>query len=229
MSKANPAGRIADPPATDKPKPRNFLQECIILIDVFKGIAATGEEPRSVCGLHKLRICQSEQVCRYVLYPPFLSAANAEPCLAMPMRTFGGMSRAPIHPQRFGFFDIPSIAPQMKRVEAGLKPLALNEVPIDELSGGMGIRAATIAPPLLKPPATSMLKAPVEIHKATEADIMSVNTTTGMNEIFAKMVWKKLNMIKDPVRLARMHTCLMGILQQAITEEATGSVEKPQP
>uniref|UniRef100_A0A915AFF1 Uncharacterized protein n=1 Tax=Parascaris univalens TaxID=6257 RepID=A0A915AFF1_PARUN len=210
MNKANPAGRIADPPSTDKPKPRN------------RGNRGGTKK--------RMRIAQAQNMSkRASLPPPFLSAANAEPCLAMPMRTFGGMSRAPIHPQRFGFFDIPSIAPPMKRVEAGLKPLALNEVPIDELSGGIGVRAVAIAPPLLKPPTASMLKAPVEIHKATEADIMSVNTTTGMNEIFAKMVWKKLNMIKDPVRLARMHTCLMGILQQAITEEATGSVEKPQP
>lgn len=66
-------------------------------------------------------------------------------------------------------------------------------------------------------------------------------TTEGMNELFgwlfyrfffvsfmdafrsfsAKMVWKKLDLIKDPVRLSRLHIEIMNILQMAIAEESS--------
>ncbi|KHN85240.1 hypothetical protein Tcan_04167 [Toxocara canis] len=123
----------------------------------------------------------------------------------------------------------------MKRVEAALKPPRFNEAPIDEAGGRASFIApptlgpSTIVPPVIKPPTSNLQPrvAHMEAARPTEADILAVNSTTGMNEIFAKMVWKKLNMIKDPVRLARMHTCVMGILQQAITEEATGCSGPP--
>ncbi|CAG9540213.1 unnamed protein product [Cercopithifilaria johnstoni] len=41
----------------------------------------------------------------------------------------------------------------------------------------------------------------------------------GMNELFAKMIWKKLDMIQSPMRLNRLHTEIMNLLQQAIAEE----------
>ncbi|VDM36854.1 unnamed protein product [Toxocara canis] len=127
------------------------------------------------------------------------------------------------------------LAEETKRVEAALKPPRFNEAPIDEAGGRASFIApptlgpSTIVPPVIKPPTSNLQPrvAHMEAARPTEADILAVNSTTGMNEIFAKMVWKKLNMIKDPVRLARMHTCVMGILQQAITEEATGCSGPP--
>ncbi|VDM95800.1 unnamed protein product [Thelazia callipaeda] len=41
----------------------------------------------------------------------------------------------------------------------------------------------------------------------------------GMNELFAEMIRKKLDMIQSPIRLNRLHTEIMNILQQAIAEE----------
>lgn len=35
----------------------------------------------------------------------------------------------------------------------------------------------------------------------------------------AKMIWKKLDMIQSPMRLNRLHTEIMNLLQQAIAEE----------
>ncbi|VDK19410.1 unnamed protein product [Anisakis simplex] len=50
-------------------------------------------------------------------------------------------------------------------------------------------------------------------------DVLAASSTSEVNEIFAKMVGKKLNFIKNPVRLARMHTAIMNVLQQAIADQ----------
>ncbi|VDN18629.1 unnamed protein product [Gongylonema pulchrum] len=42
----------------------------------------------------------------------------------------------------------------------------------------------------------------------------------GINELFARMLCKKLEMIRSPSRLNRLHTDIMNLLQQALAEES---------
>ncbi|VDK59510.1 unnamed protein product [Anisakis simplex] len=44
-----------------------------------------------------------------------------------------------------------------------------------------------------------------------------------INELFAKLLWKKLDLIKDPLRLSQLQIEIMNILQQAVAEEENTS------
>ncbi|KAL3985598.1 hypothetical protein ACH3XW_39255 [Acanthocheilonema viteae] len=137
-------------------------------------------------------------------------------------------------PQKFGFFNeaTPSIHPghpgSEKRIYEGPpKPRLMEEqgrtrqksVPKPPkllFTSGRGDIEQNISSSIHtqdKPAIGPMLD--VRNNKSTGSN----EQQAGMNELFAKMIWKKLDMIQSPMRLNRLHTEIMNLLQQAIAEE----------
>uniref|UniRef100_A0A915Q3G8 Uncharacterized protein n=1 Tax=Setaria digitata TaxID=48799 RepID=A0A915Q3G8_9BILA len=159
------------------------------------------------------------------LHPPGTNSAHR----AAPMR-YPGIS-GPLHhfpPQKFGFFNeaTPSVHPghpgSEKRIYEGPpKPRLMME----ERARTSGSKAVLKPPKLL---ASSGLGG-VELNGRPNIGAMLElggnkligpnEHQAGMNELFAKMIWKKLDMIQSPMRLNRLHTEIMNLLQQAIAEE----------
>uniref|UniRef100_A0A8R1XP50 Uncharacterized protein n=1 Tax=Onchocerca volvulus TaxID=6282 RepID=A0A8R1XP50_ONCVO len=158
------------------------------------------------------------------LHPPGTDAAQR----VMPTR-YPNVSGPPhlFPPQKFGFFNeaTPSIHPghpgSEKRIYEGPpKPHLMMEEQIR-------IRQKSVP----KPPrllVTSgrgdtelngrpLIRSTLEIGSNKSAG--PNEQQGGMNELFAKMIWKKLDMIQSPMRLNRLHTEIMNLLQQAIAEE----------
>lgn len=163
--------------------------------------------------------------------PQFMSSSNSAP---VPYGMHSRLSYGPLQTNangKYGFFDGPqAFGPPgyEKRSEAALKSSGFRE----------GMSKPGI-PPLMRPPAPDFLLRnengqqciPPELHgppmhplpgQSPNKDNMLMNepNAEGINELFAKMVWKKLDLIKDPVRLARLHIEIMNILQMAVAEES---------
>uniref|UniRef100_A0A0M3I6Y6 Pecanex_C domain-containing protein n=1 Tax=Ascaris lumbricoides TaxID=6252 RepID=A0A0M3I6Y6_ASCLU len=143
-----------------------------------------------------------------------------------------------VRPQKFGFFNqaLPSVSaghvnerrnesPRKQNIAREgaeiLPPSIVDEVPFDEeprIIRPPSLNGSNVTPALSAEVIDQKLMANV-LPTPADADI-----NAAINELFAKMVWKKLDLIKDPLRLSRLHTEIMNVLQQAVAEEGTSIV-----
>ncbi|VDK85136.1 unnamed protein product [Litomosoides sigmodontis] len=158
------------------------------------------------------------------LHPAGTNAAQR----VMPIR-YPNVSGLPhlFPPQKFGFFNeaTPSIHPghpgSEKRIYEGPpKPRLMMED-----------QGRTRQKPVPKPPKLLFTSGRIDNEhndRSVVGPTLEIRSNkligpseqqAGMNELFAKMIWKKLDMIQSPMRLNRLHTEIMNLLQQAIAEE----------
>uniref|UniRef100_A0A0N5AJC3 BESS domain-containing protein n=1 Tax=Syphacia muris TaxID=451379 RepID=A0A0N5AJC3_9BILA len=115
-------------------------------------------------------------------------------------------------------FETSFVLPKQPGIPPLIRPPIVPDFINRNENGQSGLALDRNGPPQMHPLSKKNFKAQSPVKDGLSG---SEGNTEGMNELFAKMVWKKLDLIKDPVRLSRLHIEIMNILQMAVAEESS--------